>query len=115
MSEVDKLKAKIAELERRMGVGEDNPMKDGYVVMVGILRQQNTYLKDFKIKETITSEEKGKSNEYERAKGLWEKLPGLIQSVNALKIELKMEGEDKPINYERPITASNIADQEDDD
>lgn len=108
MEEIEKLRVKIAEYEKRMGIGNSDPAKDGYLVMVNILVQQNEYLKTVKIKDMITSEEKGKSNEYERAKALWEKLPTMIHSVSELRIELKMDGEENK-NYYSPISAKEIA------
>lgn len=95
--------------EKRMGIGENDPTKDGYLVLVSILRQQNEYLKNIKIKEMIVSEEKGKSNEYERAKGLWEKLPNMISSVHELRITLKMEGEDKKQDVIQSVSAKSYA------
>jgi hypothetical protein len=109
--QVEQLKAKIKEYERRMGIGEFDPAKEGYLVLVKILDQQNKYLKNIVIKDMIVSEDKGKSNEYERAKGLWEKLPNMISSVNELRITLKMEGEDKR-EIQKSITAASIADGE---
>jgi hypothetical protein len=97
------------EYERRMGIGEDDPAKEGYIVLVDILRQQNRYLKTVVIKDLITTEDKTKAaSEYERAKALWEKLPTMIQSVSTLRLELKMEGEAKKTQYS-PISAKEIA------
>lgn len=107
MSELE-LKNKIAEYEKRMGIGEHDPAKDGYLVLVSILRQQNEYLQEFKIKNNIASEEKGDQLAYKNAKDLWEGLSDMIESVNTLKIALKMEGEEKKGN-ERPLTAKDIA------
>lgn len=100
---------KIQEYERRMGIGEDDPAKDGYLVLVGILRQQNSYLGNIIVKDLIVTEDKSKAvSEYERAKALWEKLPTMIESVSNLKIALKMEGEEKKSFY-KPISSKEIA------
>lgn len=107
MAEID-YKKRCEEYEKRMGIGEDDPAKEGYLVLVDILKQQNSYLKTIKIKDLITSEEKGKSNEYERAKALWEKLPTVIQSVNTLKYELEIAKEEKKTNSEMPISPQSI-------
>lgn len=107
-----KLQSKIKDYEKRMGIGEDDPEREGYLVLVEILRQQNAYLKSVKIKELITgSEEKGKASEYERAKGLWEKLPNMIESVHGLKIMLKMEGDEKK-QLEKSVSAKSISEGE---
>lgn len=116
MSEVDELKKKIADYERRMGIGQDDPAKDGYLVLVKILRQQNAYLKEINVKDMITKEDKTKSTaEYERAKGLWENLPKMIQSVSDLRVSLKMVVEDESKQNEKPISATSIAEEEEDD
>lgn len=99
------------EYEKRMGIGDDDPAKDGYLVLVKLLRQQNSYLNEIDIKEMLQKEDKNKATaEYERAKSLWENLSKMIQSVNDLKIELKMEGEQKPTDSDFvPVSAKSIA------
>ncbi len=107
MAEKD-YKTLCAEYEKRMGIGENDPAKDGYLVLVSILRQQNEFLGDFKLKSRISSEEKSDAVMYKNAKDLWEGLPKMIESVNNLKIALKMEGEEKKTLY-KPISAKEIA------
>ena len=107
MSE-EQLKAKILEYERRMGIGESDPAKDGYLVLVNILRQQNEYLNEFKIKSKIASDEKADMTAYKNAKDLWEGLPKMIESVSNLRIALKMDGEEKK-NLYKPLSAKEIA------
>lgn len=101
-------KNKIAEYEKRMGIGEYNPAKEAYLVYVDILRQQTDYLKTFNIKVKIASEEKADQVEYKNAKEMWEKIPDLIENVNKLKVTLKMEGEQKRPNI-NPISPKEIA------
>lgn len=105
---VESLKAKVKEYESRMGIGESDPAKEGYLVLVGILIQQNEYLKTFKITSKIASDEKADIMAYKNAKDLWENLPKMIESVSNLKIALKMEGEAKKSVY-TPISAKEIA------
>jgi len=115
MSEtVDELKKRVKELEFRLGIGQNDPAKDGYVILVEILRQQNTYLKNFKISNTITSDDSAKKVEYKNAKDLWEGLTSMIKNVAALRIELKMDDQTAKIS-EKPISAKTIADDEDDE
>jgi len=111
MSEID-YKKKCQEYERRMGIGENDPAKDGYLVLVKILKQQNEYLQNVSIKSMIVAEDK--KAEYERAKALWEKLPTIIQAVGDLKIQLKMEGEEKKETY-KPVSAITIAEDDDEE
>jgi len=108
MTEAEKDK-RIELLEKRLGIGEHDPAKKGYVVLVEILRQQNDYLKEIQIKSMITSDDKAKTDEYKRAKELWEKLPEMIRSVSTLKAELKVEDNDTKETL-KPITAKQIAD-----
>lgn len=107
MSEID-YKARCEEYERRMGIGQFDPAKDGYKVLVKILIQQNEYLDKFKILTNIESDDKQKIIAYKNAKDLWESLPDLIKKVSTLKVELKMEGEEKRETY-KPISAKEIA------
>lgn len=102
-------KKKCEEYEKILGIGKDDPAQQGYLVMVKILRQQNEYLDKIEIKNLITSEEKGKLNEYERAKALWEKLPSIIESVNTLKYELEIEKEEKKTSSQMPVSPQTIA------
>ena len=105
-------KKRCEEYEKRMGIGEQDPAKDGYTVLVKLLRQQNEYLGDIDIKEMVTREDKTKATaEYERAKSLWENLPKMIQSVSVLRIELKMDGEQKKTMYV-PVNSKAIANGE---
>jgi hypothetical protein len=101
-------KAKCLEYERRMGIGDEDPAKDGYLVLVKILKAQNNYLDNFKLKDLISSDDAAKKIEYTNAKNLWEKLPDMIRNVAALKMELKMEGEEKKTTF-IPISAKEIA------
>jgi hypothetical protein len=107
MAEID-YKKKCEEYEKRMGIGEFDPAKDGYLVMVDILRQHTEYLKDFKVKSIIASDDASKKIEYKNAKDLWEGLPSMIKGVSTLRLELKMDGEEKKTLYS-PISAKEIA------
>lgn len=105
---IEELEEIISEYEKRMGIGESDPAKDGYLVLVKILRQQNEYLNTINIKEMVVKEDKTKATaEYERAKGLWEKLPDMIRSVKDLRFELKMDGEQKQA-IQKPISPQSL-------
>lgn len=108
MESIEELKKKIAELEKRMGIGEYDPAKKGYLVLVKILNQQNEYLDKFNISDKIGSLAKDDAI-YPRAKEMWDDLPGMITKVSNLRIELKMEGEEKKSTYVR-ASAKSIAD-----
>lgn len=108
MSELEQLKQKLAEYEKRMGIGQHDPVKEAYLVLVDILRQQTDFLKDFKIKSKISSDEKADTITYKNAKDLWEGLPVQIKAVNNLKIDLKMDGEEKKIE-EIPVSPESLS------
>lgn len=107
METEEQLKSKIVEYERRMGIGEDDPAKEAYLVYVTQLRERTTYLKGFKLSEKIGSAVKD-DPVYGRAIDLIDSLPKMISSVTTLRIELKMEGEEKKNTY-KPISAKEIA------
>jgi len=111
MNTVEELQRKISEYEKRMGIGESDPAKKGYCVLVNILHQQNAYLENFQIKNLISSDDKGKVIEYKNAKDLWENLSGMIEKVNVLKIALKMEGEEKK-NVIIPVSATSLEEED---
>jgi len=110
MSEtIEELKAKISEYEKRMGIGHEDPAKKGYLVLVKILNQQNEFLDSFSIKSKIASDEKADITAYKNAKDLWENLPKMISSVSTLRMELKMDGEEKKEEVQGPISPQSIA------
>lgn len=96
------------EYEKKLGIGINDPTKEGYIVLVELLRQQNKYLKNINIGTLITDEAKGKTAEFERAKALWEKLPAMIENVSNLKYSLKID-EEKKVATEAPISPQSIA------
>lgn len=108
MSEKD-YKKLCEEYEKKLGIGQNDPTKDGYLVLVQLLREQNEYLKAISIKSLITDETKGKTAEFERAKALWEKLPTMIDNVVGLKHSLKIEEEEKKSETQQPISPQSIA------
>jgi hypothetical protein len=100
MTEQIDYKARCEEYEKRMGIGENDPAKDGYLVLVKLLRQQNDYLNSFDISLKIGQLAK-EDAVYPRAKEMWSDLPAMITKVSNLRIELKMDGEEKKSTYVR--------------
>ncbi len=111
MQEQKDYKKLCEEYEKRMGIGEHDPTKEGYFVLVKMLNQQNEFLSGFSIKSKISSEEKADATMYKNAKDLWENLPDMIKAIKSLRIELKMDGEEKKEEY-KPISAKAIANGE---
>jgi len=64
-----------------------------------------------KIKSLISSEEKGDQLAYKNSKDLWENLPKMIESINTLKIVLKMEGEEKK-SQRTPVSATSLEEED---
>lgn len=108
MAEVD-YKKLCEEYEKRMGIGKNDPAREGYLVLVDLLVQQNGYLKNVKIKDLITSDDAAKKIEYKNAKELWEGLPKMITALSTLRYELKIDGEKKKEDMQVPISPQSIA------
>lgn len=105
-------KAKCQEYEKRMGIGNFDPAKEGYLVLVEQLQQRNQFLKTFKLKDKIGAIVKD-DPVYARAMDLIDGLPKMITSVSILRMELKMDGDEKK-NIYKPVSARTIAEEEDD-
>lgn len=102
------LQRRISQLENKLGIGGQDPAKDGYLVLVKILKQQNDFLNDFSIKSKIASDDAADKITYKNAKDLWENLPQMIKSVSSLRTELKMDEVEEKQDL-KPITAKEIA------
>lgn len=112
---LESLLDKINEYEKILGIGENDPTKNAFIIFVKILNQQSDYLKEFKIKDKIDGK-KSESVEYDRAMQMVDGLPKMITSVNDLRSLLKLTKEDlvelKPNNpvFAKITTAESIAD-----
>jgi phenylacetate-coenzyme A ligase PaaK-like adenylate-forming protein len=116
MEDVQKLKQQIAEYERMLGIGEYDPVKNAFTVLVQMMNQQVDYLKNFRITAHIDSADK-ESPQYKRAMDMADGLPKMIASVNELRVTLKLTKEDMlklqektAFTSARNITAESIAD-----
>jgi len=112
---IESLLEKVNEYEKILGIGENDPTKNAFIIFVKILNQQSDYLKEFKIKDKIDGK-KSESVEYDRAMQMVDGLPKMITSVNDLRSLLKLTKEDlaelKPNNpvFAKITTAESIAD-----
>jgi hypothetical protein len=104
----EQLEKKVAHYEDIFGVSEYDPAIKGYRVLVSILKQQNEFLSNFKITGYIASDEKAEITAYKNAKDLWENLPKMIESVNNLRIGLKIEEENNKA-VRKPFSAKDVA------
>lgn len=87
---VEELKKELEYYHRLFGIGEYDPAKKGYMVLVHQLRQRNEFIDGFKINEKIGNAVKD-DPVYARATDLIDSLPKMISSVNSLKLELGIE------------------------
>ena len=100
-------KKRIAELEQKLGIGDYNPAVKGYLVLVKMLQQQNEFLDIFAVKTEITKNPK-EDAVYARAKDMWENLPKMIQAVNSLRTELKIDDFEGEVVRQRPMSPENL-------
>lgn len=107
--EIKELKQKVAALEQKLALYENDPEKNGYYAFKRILNQQVDYLKGFTIKDKIS----GKASEdatYARSKDMWESLPKMISDCANLKRELKISPEeDIAESKQQRITPESMA------
>ncbi len=90
MDTIDSLQKELGYYRKLLGVGENNPTVNSYTILVEQLRQRTEFLKEFKIKEKIGNAVKD-DPVYARAMDLVDTLPKMISSVNALRMELKID------------------------
>jgi len=90
MEDIEALKKQLEFYQKKFSVAEYDLAIDGYLVYAALVRQQVEYLKDFKIKDNINGK-KAETVLYDRAIAMGESLPKMITSMNALKMELKIE------------------------
>jgi hypothetical protein len=116
MDEVQKLRQQVAEYEKMLGVGEYDPVKDAFKVLIKMLNQQINYLENFSITSHIGNSDKD-SPQYKRSMDMIDGLPKMIASVNELRATLKLTPEEMKKLQEktaflttRNITAESIAD-----
>lgn len=98
MDTIESLKKELEFYKVKFSLAENDVAIDGYLAYVNIVRQQVEYIKDFQIKSNIEGK-KSESAMYDRTESIWNNLPKMISSMNALKIELNIqfdENEGKP-------------------
>jgi len=95
---IEDLKKELDYYKKLLGIGGYNPATNGFMILIEQLRQRTDYLKEFRIKDKIGSAVKD-DPVYARAMDLVDGLPKMISSVNALRMELKIDYDvdaDKP-------------------
>lgn len=114
MSEID-YKKRCEQYEKILGVNDNDPVKNAFIVYVKMLNQQTAFLNEFKISEHISDTDKD-SPKYKRAMEMVDGLPKMITSVDELKARLKLTKDellqlqsDKPV-FSKITTPESIAD-----
>lgn len=92
MSEID-YKAKCDIYEKILGIGQHDPVKNAFFVLVKMMNSQTDYLNNFSITTHIDNNDK-ESPQYKRAMDMLDSLPKMIASVNELRATLKLNKED---------------------
>lgn len=115
MEDID-YKKKCEHYEKLLGIGEYDPVKSAFVVLVKMLNQQSAFLNGFEIKSHIADSDK-ESPKYKRAMDMIDGLPKMITAVNDLRATLKLTKEDikqiegdKSIFFSKVTTPESIAD-----
>lgn len=114
MSDIN-YKIKCEQYEKLLGVGDYDPVKSAFIVLIKMLNQQTEFLNEFRISSHISDTDKD-SPKYKRAMEMVDGLPKMITSINDLRSTLKLTKEDvaqiegNKINYSRITTPESIAD-----
>lgn len=103
MEDIESLKRQLEFYKNKFSLAEKDVAIDGYLAYVNIVRQQVDYIKEFKIKENIDGK-KSESAMYDRTESIWKSLPGMISSMNALKIELNIQFDENEGKVKRGAT-----------
>jgi hypothetical protein len=97
-------------LKEKLSLFENDAAKGGFYTLNRIVNQQIEFLNEFKIKSKISSDDKADMVEYKNAKELWENLPKMISSLNQLRIEMRIDGEEENnISKIVPISPQSIS------
>jgi hypothetical protein len=114
MSEID-YKKRCEQYEKILGINENDPVKNAFIVYVKMLNQQTAFLNNFNIESHIADTDKD-SPKYKRAMEMVDGLPKMITSVDDLKSRLKLTKDElMSLQSDRPVfskitTPESIAD-----
>ena len=98
----------IESLKEQLLLFENDASKRGFYTLNRIVNQQVEFLNSFSIKSKISSDDKSDVITYKNAKELWENLPKMITSLNTLRTEMKIDGEEE-IKKIIPISPQSIS------
>lgn len=91
--EIQALNEKIERLQKKIDFYETDATTKGFYALNKIVNQQVDILNNFRLKDEISKNPK-EDKTYDRVSDLWTKLGAMISSLNALKLELKISGDE---------------------
>jgi hypothetical protein len=95
MDEIKRLQQENELLKKKLSLFENDATFRGYYALNRIVNAQVDYMNAFDITTHIGSNAKDGDKVYERASKMWEGLEGLITSLNKLKTELSVSGDEE--------------------
>ncbi len=96
------LEKKVIVLEQKVQRYEKDAVFRGYYALNNIVNQQIDILNGINLKTEIGSNPK-EDKQYDRVKGIWEGLKGMIIDLNGLKADLKITGDETFDNKDVPF------------
>lgn len=99
---IEDYKKKVAILEQKLASYEKDSAYRGYYALNKMVNLHIDIINTFKLKEEIEKSPKD-DKKYDRVKGLWEGLRGMIQDTSALKSELNITGNEE-VDTKRKIS-----------
>ena len=91
--EIETLTKKVAALEQRLSLYENDAVYRGYYALNKIVNQQVDILNSFNLQSEIGQNPK-EDKKYDRVKSVWEGIKSMIVDLNALKLELRLTGDE---------------------
>ena len=98
----DDLEKKIAVLEQKLALYEKDATYRGYYALNKIVNEQVDILNEFTIRTEIGNNPK-EDKKYDRVQEIWTKIPAMITNLNALKIELRITGDESKDSRKVPF------------
>lgn len=91
--ELKEAQKRVEILEQRLQLYENDAVYRGYYVLNKVINEQIDILKSLNLESEIKKDPK-EDKKYDRVKGIWEGLKGMLTDLNTLKSELKITGDE---------------------
>jgi len=92
--ELKEAQKRIEILEQRLQLYENDAVYRGYYVLNKVVNEQIGILISLNLENEIKKDPK-EDKKYDRVKGIWEGLKGMLTDLNTLKVELKITGDEE--------------------